>query len=188
MDVLIFWDRRAPPGLARPVLRCISDITGFSADIAENPVIIGGYMRYRDQVNACTVLDDLATFKRLHKIRPPILLVLGHDLFAPGLDFVFGLARPPARVSVVSGMRLGNEYYGRDKNDEDLIDRVSKEGSHEIGHLFGLGHCDDHECIMYNPHTLDELDGKTKEFCPSCSGALLRGKREFDFDNDFGCN
>ncbi|HVP94117.1 MAG TPA: archaemetzincin family Zn-dependent metalloprotease [Methanoregulaceae archaeon] len=186
MDVLIFWDRRAPSGLARPVLRCISGITGFSADISENPVIISGYVRHRDQVNACTVLDDLATFGQLHNIKPPVLLVLGHDIFAPGLDFVFGLARPPSHVSVVSSARLDNEYYGRDKNDEDLIDRISKEGSHEIGHLFGLAHCSDHECIMYNPHTLDELDGKKKEFCSSCSKALFKGKQAVDFRNDFG--
>jgi archaemetzincin len=174
MDVLIFWDRRAPPGLERPVLRCISAITGLTADIAENPVTFGGYLRNRDQTDACTVLDDMATFGRLHRIELPTLLVLGNDLFAPGLDFVFGLARPSAGVSVVSSVRLDNEYYGREKNDEDLIDRISREGSHEIGHLFGLDHCNNHECIMFNPHTLDELDGKKKEFCPKCRDALLR--------------
>jgi archaemetzincin len=175
MDVLIFWDRRAPPGLARPVLRCISGITGNTLDIAENPVIFGGYLRNRDQTDACTVLDDMATFVRLHRIELPVLLVLGNDIFAPGLDFVFGLARPSSGVSVVSSVRLDNEYYGRHKNDEDLIDRIAKEGSHEIGHLFGLDHCSNHECIMFNPHTLDELDGKKKEFCPECRDALLRG-------------
>ena len=178
MDLLIFWDRRAPSGLARPVLRCISNITGLDGDIADNPMTIGGYLRNRDQTNACTVLDDLATFVRLHRIELPVLLVLGHDMFAPGLDFVFGLARPSAGVSVVSSVRLDNEYYGRDKNDEDMVDRISREGSHEIGHLFGLDHCSNHECIMFNPHTLDELNGKKKEFCPLCSGALLDGKRK----------
>jgi archaemetzincin len=186
MDVLIFWDRRAPPGLARPVLRCISGITGFTLDIAENPVTVSGYLRYRDQVDACTVLDDMATFVYLHRIEPAVLLVLGHDIFAPGLDFVFGLARPPARVSVVSGARFDNEYYGRDKNDEDFVDRISKEGSHEIGHLFGLGHCSNHECIMFNPHTLDELDAKKKEFCPECWDALARGKKEAGCTLDSG--
>jgi predicted Zn-dependent protease len=29
---------------------------------------------------------------------------------------------------------------------------------------------------MYNPHTLDELDGKKKEFCPVCRVALENGK------------
>jgi archaemetzincin len=175
MDVLIFWDRRAPSGLERPVLRCISAITGFTAEIAENPVIFGGYLRNRDQTDACTVLDDMTTFVRLHRIELPVLLVLGNDIFAPGLDFVFGLARPSAKVSVVSSVRLGNEYYGWHKNDEDLIDRISKEGSHEIGHLYGLNHCSNHECVMFNPHTLDELDGKKKEFCPECRNELLRG-------------
>ena len=69
-----------------------------------------------------------------------------------------------------------NEYYGRHTNDEDLIERIAKEGSHELGHIYGLSHCSNHECIMFNPHTLDELDGKKEEFCPGCMVALEKGK------------
>ena len=81
----------------------------------------------------------------------------------------------PARLPVLRlypPPGLGNEYYGREGNDDDLIDRITKEGAHEVGHLVGLGHCDNTECIMFRPDTLDELDGKKKMFCPACREKL----------------
>ena len=113
--------------------------------------------------------------KHRQKITGPVLLVIGQDLFATGFDFVFGLARPQTRVSVISGVRLDNDFYNRPANDEDLIERLAKEGSHESV-IYWACHCDNHECIMFNPHTLDELDGKKKEFCPVCEAELEKGK------------
>ena len=71
-------------------------------------------------------------------ITEPVLLVVHQDLFGNGHSFVFGLARESVGAAVVSTARLGNEYYGRPGNDDDLIDRITKEGAHEVGHLFGL--------------------------------------------------
>jgi archaemetzincin len=48
------------------------------------------------------------------------------------------------------------------------MDRIVKEGAHEIGHLLGLGHCENRECVMFRPNTLDELDRKKKQLCPIC--------------------
>lgn len=176
MDVHIFWDHRAPEGLAGPVGRSIASITGTMVNISDNPLSLNGYCGQRRQVDAGVLLDSLGTLMHRQGIRKPVLLVVGQDLFATGLDFVFGLARPPTRASVISSVRLSNEYYGRHVNDEDLVERLAKEGSHELGHIYGLNHCSNHECIMFNPHTLDELDGKKKEFCPVCTSALTAGK------------
>jgi archaemetzincin len=176
MDVHIFWDHRAPQGLARPTGRSIAAITGTNVQVSDNPVVLTGYIGHRRQVDAGIVLDSLGTYVHRQDIREPILLIIGQDLFATGLEFVFGLARPQTLVSVVSSIRLSNEYYSRHQNDEDLVERLAKEGSHELGHIYGLSHCNNHECIMFNPHTLDELDGKKQEFCPECSIALERGK------------
>jgi len=178
MDVHIFWDHRAPEGMAGPAGRSVAAITGTRVNTCVSPLVLSGYSGQRRQVDAGVALDSLGTFMHRQGILGPVLLVVGQDLFATGLDFVFGLARPHTRASVISGVRLSNEYYGRPTNDEDLIERLAKEGSHELGHIFGLSHCINHECIMFNPHTLDELDGKKKEFCPVCSVALEEGKAE----------
>ncbi len=107
-----------------------------------------------------------------HALTEPVLLVVHQDLFGNGHSFVFGLARESVGAAVVSTARLGNEYYGRMGSDDDLIDRITKEGAHEVGHLLGLPHCDNTECIMFRPNTLDELDRKKKMLCPVCSEQL----------------
>ena len=77
-------------------------------------------------------------------------------------------------AGVVSTARLNNEYYGRRGSDDDFIDRIVKEGSHEIGHMLGLPHCTVPECIMFRPDTLDELYRKKKVLCPDCRELLER--------------
>jgi archaemetzincin len=108
----------------------------------------------------------------------PVLLVVSQDLFRDGHRFVFGLARESVGVAVVSGARLGNEFYGKPAHDDDLIDRLSKEGAHEVGHLLGLTHCTVPECIMFRPNTLDELDCKKKMFCDACREQLDQNKNQ----------
>jgi archaemetzincin len=75
-------------------------------------------------------------------------------------------------TAVVSTARLQNHFYGRTPCDDDLVDRVAKEGAHEIGHLLGLEHCPERECVMYAPRSLDELDRKRKMLCRACAARL----------------
>ncbi len=140
--------------------------------VTGNEVAIPGYNRPRMQTDACLILDRLDLYKRRKGLKNPVLLVLGRDLYVPGLDFLFGLARPAAGAGVVSVERLRNGYYGRPENDTDLLDRAARECSHEFGHLFGLCHCEAPECIMCNPQTLDALDRKMTQFCGSCRHLL----------------
>ena len=106
MDVHIFWDHRAPEGLAGPASRCIAAITRTSVKVCESPLVLNGYSGNRRQVDAGVVLDNLGIFMHRQGIHEPVLLVIGQDIFATGLDFVFGLARPQTRASVISGVRL----------------------------------------------------------------------------------
>jgi archaemetzincin len=172
MHIHIFWDSLSPSGLQVPVTRMIAGIIGVTATVSENHVRIMGYVNERKQVDAQALLENIRTYKHRHSLQDPLLLVVHQDLFKNGSSFVFGLARQSAGAAVISTSRLGNEFYGREGNDDDLIDRITKEGAHEVGHLLGLGHCDDPECIMFRPDTLDELDRKKKMFCQACREQL----------------
>jgi archaemetzincin len=172
MGIKIFWDARAPPGLQRPVARTIAQILNVPVDVEESRILINGYNQQRAQHDSRIVLDRLQLYTRRHHIGGYVLLVIPEDLFEEDSDFVFGLARDTTGAAVLSTARLANEYYGRTGSDDALIERISKEGSHELGHLMGLSHCRDHECVMFQPKSLDELDGKKKALCPSCGSYL----------------
>jgi archaemetzincin len=150
----------------------ISSVLGVPSTVSENHVRMMGYVVSRKQIDAKALLDSVQMYKHRHGIEEPVLLVVHQDLFRDGNSFVFGLAREQVGAAVVSTARLGNEYYGRQNSDDDLVDRITKEGAHEIGHLLGLGHCENQECVMFKPDTLDELDRKKKMLCPICHERL----------------
>lgn len=173
MSINILWDQEKPEGIEHPVARMIELILRKDTEFVEYPLMIDGYDRTRNQHDAQKILDRLQdTITRRYETSGPLLLITPRDLYIKGCDFVFGLARPTSGVAVVSMARLRNDYYGRVPDDAYLIDRVSKEGAHEVGHLLGLDHCNNPECVMFRPRTLDELDRKRKMLCSTCREAL----------------
>ncbi|MBI5479291.1 MAG: archaemetzincin family Zn-dependent metalloprotease [Deltaproteobacteria bacterium] len=98
--------------------------------------------------------------------------VTAADLFLPPLTFVFGEAQLAGRAAVVSTCRLREESYLRPP-DLSLFDaRLRKEIVHELGHAFGLVHCDDRDCVMWQSATLGDTDAKGAELCFSCRASL----------------
>ena len=63
------------------------------------------------------------------------------DIFAPGLNFVFGQADITGKRALISLQRLRQEFYGLSQDESLFGERVIKEAVHELGHTYGLGHC-----------------------------------------------
>ncbi|MHB0866354.1 MAG: archaemetzincin family Zn-dependent metalloprotease [Thermoleophilia bacterium] len=103
----------------------------------------------------------------------PVLIGLtGADLFVPRLSFVFGEADPARGVAVVSTHRLRPRFYGEGPDPELFQQRLLKESVHELGHLFGLAHCDDAACIMHFSRVIADSDRKGPGFCRRCQERL----------------
>ncbi len=106
-----------------------------------------------------------------------ILGLTGLDLFIPILTYVYGEAMLPGKAAVVSIHRLSADSAGGIVAYRVLRDRVLKEAVHELGHTFGLTHCDDKQCAMSFAHSLEQLDHKQASFCRYCTVLLTDGLR-----------
>jgi archaemetzincin len=102
------------------------------------------------------------------------LAVVGVDLYAPGLTFVFGEADPAGRRAIFSLERLRPEHAGEPADRELLLGRSLKEAVHEIGHTLGLGHCRDRFCVMRFSNSLSDTDLKRDAFCDRCRRLAAR--------------
>ncbi|MCX7974015.1 MAG: archaemetzincin family Zn-dependent metalloprotease [Candidatus Aminicenantes bacterium] len=101
------------------------------------------------------------------------LLIADVDLYAEGLNFVFGEAEINGSIAIISLVRLRESFYGRPEKKEIFESRVKKEAVHELGHVFGLKHCSSSQCVMYFSNSLADTDRKSWEFCLRCRGLLM---------------
>jgi len=100
-----------------------------------------------------------------------LLGITSLDLCVPVLTFVFGEAQLGGPCAIVSTHRLRDEFYGLPADGDRLGDRLLKEAIHEIGHTFGLRHCDNWACAMSSSHSVERLDYREAEFCSACRAA-----------------
>jgi archaemetzincin len=107
------------------------------------------------------------------------LAVVDLDIFAPGLNFVFGEAFPAFRKALISLERLRPEYY-RQPPDEPLFEkRAGKEAIHELGHTYSLQHCPHLYCVMHYSNSIQDTDFKGQQFCSLCQKRLDGKLRPF---------
>lgn len=109
------------------------------------------YHADRDQWFAPYLLRDLPP-------GDPALWLVPGDLYARGMNFVFGLA-VAGRGAVVSTARM------------PTASMLAKEAVHEAGHVLGLEHCA-HACVMRFSNDLADALRKPSTFCARCRALL----------------
>lgn len=130
----------------------------------------------RNQYNSTWILSQI--LKKVPEKFCKVLAVTTVDLYVPVLTYVFGEAQLDGKAAVVSTYRLRDELYGLPENPQRLKERLEKEAVHELGHTFGLIHCQKPECVMYTYNYAEEIDFKSINFCKNCLSFLENKKKE----------
>lgn len=126
----------------------------------------------RNQWNSFKILEWLEKFRPNKATK--ILGIFDIDAYTAGFDFVFGEAFYKGRVAAVYLSRLRQEFYGLKPNPSLFYERLVKEAIHELGHVFGFGHCKNSRCVMHFSTSLLDIDKKGRAFCPSCRKKKFR--------------
>lgn len=134
------------------------------------------YNADRDQYHSTPILDSIRQSGGVEGF-DKVLGICYVDLYVPGLNFVFGEARPAGGVAIISLIRLRQGYYGLPEDEEVFMGRTVKEAVHELGHLYGLGHCRNPRCVMFFSNNLMDTDRKGATFCPRHQSQLERAMR-----------
>ena len=115
------------------------------------------YNPSRRQYDSNTIIKNLAeTNKNKFAFKIGIVDV---DIYAHRMNFIFGMADPLHKTALVSTHRLVGEK---------IAEHICKEVVHEVGHLFGLGHCSNSQCVMYFSNTIIDTDNKGVDLCKNC--------------------
>ncbi|MDD8017405.1 MAG: archaemetzincin family Zn-dependent metalloprotease [Bacteroidota bacterium] len=125
------------------------------------------YEAKRNQYSSVSILHELVKYRSNDSVR--LLGVTEKDLCIPMLSFVFGHAQLQGSAAVISLARLRQEFYNLPPNQTILLNRAVKEAIHELGHTFGLLHCQDTSCAMSLSNAIHLVDSKTDELCRNCS-------------------
>lgn len=97
-----------------------------------------------------------------------VLGVSDVDIFSSVFTFIFGEAQLGGKAGIFSLHRLRPTFYGLGEDPELLMSRARREALHEVGHLLGLLHCKNANCIMVFSPSAEEVDLKSEEFCATC--------------------
>ncbi|MFD1603078.1 reprolysin-like metallopeptidase [Flavobacterium artemisiae] len=147
---------------------------GISNDIIPNHARRIGDME-QEQFLAGYILRDV-----LKKEKPEkgiaLMAITEKDLYPkPEWSYVFGLASYSDKIAVSSIYRMQKEA------DFNLaLDRFLKICSHEIGHMFGLHHCIEANCVMNGTNSMFETDKHSIRLCSLCQRKLNSGLK---YDN-----
>jgi len=129
------------------------------------------FNKKRNQYLSTMILNALMNEKEYTTFEK-VLGIVNHDLYIPELNFVFGEASQSA--AVISLTRLRREFYNLPQDSSLFYKRALTEAVHELGHTYGLGHCENPGCVMFFSNSLIDTDKKGFEFCSKCKNNLRK--------------
>lgn len=101
-----------------------------------------------------------------------VLGIINEDIYSRFYNFIFGCANGiESSIALISVIRLNENFYNRSENNALFEKRILREAIHELGHTFGLEHCENY-CVMQFSNSLMEADNKPIDFCKNCSKKL----------------
>lgn len=149
----------------------------FACDcVIDNPILNvpkSPYDQERKQYGADGLVGFLRPYVREKKC-DKMLAICNIDIFSKGLNFVFGVAQKGGKICLISLYRLNQRYYSLQSDAGLLKERASKEAVHELGHCFGLNHCDNDGCVMAFSNEIVSVDKKGAKFCDSCKQKIAK--------------
>ncbi len=168
--IRLFWTPEVKADLREYVLAMLPSLLERPA-AAGSPFELGmeDFSMRRQQYRAAALLATLRPRRAAEEL---LLAVTGADLFAPGLNFVFGQADPAGRCAIFSLFRLGPGLTRETPPASLFQRRALTEAVHETGHLLALPHCPDPACAMHFSNTLAETDRKGPGLCEKCRRRL----------------
>lgn len=165
--------------LVRQYLQIFFQLETKVLENASNDIIPNHARRIGDvgqeQFLAGYILTDVLKEESPDK-RIALMAITEKDLYPkPEWNYVFGLASYRDKIAVSSIYRMQKEA------DFNLcLDRLLKICSHEIGHMFGLHHCIEVNCVMNGTNSMVETDRHSIRLCSLCQRKLNAG---FKYDN-----
>lgn len=147
---------------------CVLDVRCEILPIELDPA--GCYHPERQQYHSSEILHRMCVLTRPKHWR--LLGITGVDLYIPILKYVFGEAQVGGPCALVSFHRLRQEYYGLNRDDSLLSQRLLKESIHELCHTLDLRHCQDYRCAMASAHAVEWIDLRDSALCKSCQARI----------------
>ena len=132
------------------------------------PVPQHAFNKKRNQHNSSVILNEIRALATKNEEYHRVLGVSDIDIFASGLNYVFGEAYSPGKAALISLWRLKPEFYGENGSSNVFMLRTLKEAIHELAHTLGLQHCPRSFCVMHFSNSILDTDVKDWRHCKNC--------------------